>query len=842
MAQYNAIKAAVNAYIKANGRKEITGQILNSVLNATIDSLGRFFQFAGEARPDTDPGTPDQNVTYLAGVPGTYTHFNGLVIDEQEIALLMWNGEWVKHTMLIGIREVVASVDNQVGTPSVDVNYDNAELSLAFHNMKGDPGTPGAAAGFGSVTADVDANIGTPGVSVVASGSNTSKNFAFHFTNLKGQKGDTGVTSVNASVDGNTGVPYVEASLSGQVLTLAFHNMKGQQGDTGSSVDYPYTLVNNVTTNDATQGLAASMGVYLQAEIDQLELQVDGLDDTINGADNDVYNNTGESAYYNTSGSTRGNYGLGMVTPIIASPVKFNVLVTPFVRGKSAYTMKYAIVESSTTGAMTPSSQTIIQTGTIALSNVFSQYVIPLSSDHTTQANMCIALLLYSDGDSSEWVEIKGSAVNDQYNADTQRYLLLATSGLSDPFSVAWSRASSGYYAPAPTLKFKSVALTQEVEDNKTAIAQLQSDVANPMYFRHEKSVNLFNYFSQDNKSGGYYNSNATFVSQSAYMVSHPIFLRGGVTYKAVQGAGLGASSVIAIVDESNNVLGKLTGIVSDGYITITPPVDLYASFNCGNDADTKRYFMVCENSEYPAEFVAFYDYVKLNDAVAGDEEGGSRLVGKSVIFAGDSICANANGYPKLIGEKNKMNWRNEAVSGATIIDKDLVGSSFTISETDFGDGADYIILEGGTNDADRIGSILNGGEPQYYGSYDLTDYTTEFQNSTFCSAVEMLIQRVVSGFPSAHIGFIIAPKMGVTSQGYTKETNNRRAYFETIIQICHKWGVPVLNLWDECTMNPRIASHYTSGQDYLYIDGQHPTAHGYDLMTPFIEEWMKSI
>ena len=283
MAQYNAIKAAVNAYIKANGRKEITGQILNSVLNAAIDSLGKYFQFAGEARPDTDPGTPDQNVTYLAGVPGTYTHFNGLVIDEQEIALLMWNGDWVKHTMLIGIREVVASVDDQVGTPSVDVNYDNAELSLAFHNMKGNPGidgNDGAAAGFGSVTADVDANIGTPGVSVATSGDNTAKNFTFHFTNLKGQKGDTGVTSVTASVDNNTGVPYVEASLSGQTLVLAFHNMKGQQGDTGSSVDYPYTLANNVTTDDATQGLSAAMGVYLQDEIDQLELKADVLIDT----------------------------------------------------------------------------------------------------------------------------------------------------------------------------------------------------------------------------------------------------------------------------------------------------------------------------------------------------------------------------------------------------------------------------------------------------------------------------------------------------------------------------------------------------------------------------------
>ena len=101
MANYSAIKAAVNAYIKANGRKEITGSILNAVLNATIDSLGRYFQFAGGAMPTDDPGTPDQNVCYLATEPGLYVHFNNIRINNEEVALLFWNGEWVKHTIAI---------------------------------------------------------------------------------------------------------------------------------------------------------------------------------------------------------------------------------------------------------------------------------------------------------------------------------------------------------------------------------------------------------------------------------------------------------------------------------------------------------------------------------------------------------------------------------------------------------------------------------------------------------------------------------------------------------------------------------------------------------------------
>lgn len=40
---------------------------------------------------------------------------------------------------------------------------------------------------------------------------------------------------------------------------------RGFQGNTGSSVDYPYELVNNLDTDDATKGLSAAMGAYLKS-------------------------------------------------------------------------------------------------------------------------------------------------------------------------------------------------------------------------------------------------------------------------------------------------------------------------------------------------------------------------------------------------------------------------------------------------------------------------------------------------------------------------------------------------------------------------------------------------
>ena len=274
MAKYSAIKAAVNAYIKANGRKEITGSILNAVLNATIDSLGKYFQFAGVATPTTDPENPDQNVCYLAGEPGTYTNFDNIVLENEEIALLFFDGTWSKQRMLLGIQEVIATVDNTVGTPSVDVDYSEGQLELDFHNIKGQKGDTGDAAGFGTIGATIDGNIGTPGVSVQESGPATAKNLVFNFTNLKGE---TGVTSVVATIDNGVGTPTCEVSLVGQQLTLAFHNLKGEQGNTGSSVDYPFEIVNNLTTNDSTKALSAAQGVALKGEVDQLEAEVGDL-------------------------------------------------------------------------------------------------------------------------------------------------------------------------------------------------------------------------------------------------------------------------------------------------------------------------------------------------------------------------------------------------------------------------------------------------------------------------------------------------------------------------------------------------------------------------------------
>lgn len=91
-----------------------------------------------------------------------------------------------------GFGTATASIDDNVGTPSVEVTTsgpDTAKVfNFAFSNMKGntgEKGDTGDAAGFGTVSATVDANHGTPAVTVTTSGDDTAKNFAFDFKNLQ---------------------------------------------------------------------------------------------------------------------------------------------------------------------------------------------------------------------------------------------------------------------------------------------------------------------------------------------------------------------------------------------------------------------------------------------------------------------------------------------------------------------------------------------------------------------------------------------------------------------------------------------------------------------------------
>jgi len=128
-----------------------------------------------------------------------------------------------------------------------------------------------------------DITIGTvttaePGTPAAATMTGTPEAPVLNLTIPKGVAGDTPAFTVGEVTTGQPGTPVVvtiTGTAAAPVLNITIP--QGMQGNTGSSVDYPYELVNNLTTNDATKGLTAAQGKVLKDEISQLEAEMNTL-------------------------------------------------------------------------------------------------------------------------------------------------------------------------------------------------------------------------------------------------------------------------------------------------------------------------------------------------------------------------------------------------------------------------------------------------------------------------------------------------------------------------------------------------------------------------------------
>ena len=385
--------------------------------------------------------------------------------------------------------------------------------------------------------------------------------------------------------------------------------------------------------------------------------------------------------------------------------------------------------------------------------------------------------------------------------------------------------------------------------------------------------VNVFNPNDEDITSGGikYTGVIGTF---SEFLASGYIPVEYGKSYvfpayPSYFGSGNSNLNYIPCFDKNKNYLGTVQ--IASGFdntksfvkITINNAQYKYIRVNIANgnvqnqnsylsDAfHTKGNFMVLQSDAIPTEFYPYNTIIEFDEHLHVQSESITNpLFRKKVVFVGDSICAGDEGigWAGRIGNKNSMLWMNRGVSGSTITSG--LGVSVICTRDLLMYDADYVIFEGGTNDADHIGSIIGGTIPAEFGSYSDTNWGTNdagtyygFDITTFCGALEYLCKRLVTDYVGKKIGYICAHKMGAGQTDYTPEGNNRRAYFEYAMKICHKWGIPYLNLWDGCYLNPKNPAHYTSGSsDSLYKDGQHLTGHGYDYISPMIEAWMKTL
>lgn len=249
---------------------------------------------------------------------------------------------------------------------------------------------------------------------------------------------------------------------------------------------------------------------------------------------------------------------------------------------------------------------------------------------------------------------------------------------------------------------------------------------------------------------------------------------------------------------------------------------------------------MIVKDREYPSEFIPF-GYIEV--ATDSGRKQNNVLCEKTAVFLGDSLCAGTTvgtdspyynyGWGGIIGEANRMNWKNYGKNGGTITHRGADGTCIAkIADTAIAEhpNADYVIFEGGCNDADQMRDAGLGEISADYATFDTT---------TFSGALEALILKLVTAYPNAKIGYIIPQKMYKGYSDYTAKNHIHRKYFDRAVEICQKWGIPVVDIWNGSMLNPKLS---TASIYYVEENGQHLTETGYLAITPMIEAWMRNL
>lgn len=121
MGNYKQLKQAIANVIKTNGNQEITGAIMQNVLNTIVSTVGANRTFVGIANKNTNPGTPDGNVFYIAYTAGNYVNFQFgagyLTVKPGELAILYnETTDWGKFVIGMSSDGVIAlaNTTNQI--------------------------------------------------------------------------------------------------------------------------------------------------------------------------------------------------------------------------------------------------------------------------------------------------------------------------------------------------------------------------------------------------------------------------------------------------------------------------------------------------------------------------------------------------------------------------------------------------------------------------------------------------------------------------------------------------------------------------------------------------------
>ena len=110
MADYSVLKAVIDAAIKRNLAQQISGPVLNTVLNSMVSSLGVGYQYGGIVYPTSHLSPTDENFFYIAYTAGNYPTPE-FTLESGQLAIIAWDGSWSVDIIVLGTAATIAEID-----------------------------------------------------------------------------------------------------------------------------------------------------------------------------------------------------------------------------------------------------------------------------------------------------------------------------------------------------------------------------------------------------------------------------------------------------------------------------------------------------------------------------------------------------------------------------------------------------------------------------------------------------------------------------------------------------------------------------------------------------------
>lgn len=197
----------------------------------------------------------------------------------------------------------------------------------------------------------------------------------------------------------------------------------------------------------------------------------------------------------------------------------------------------------------------------------------------------------------------------------------------------------------------------------------------------------------------------------------------------------------------------------------------------------------------------------------------GYSLSGKKILILGDSInygSSWSNGFANVLMEEYPgAEVLNAAQSGKTLANNQIYSGLTLAQQNSF--VADYILINGGINDLTR--SVALG---EIAASYD----TSSLDTATMLGGLEYLFANVQNAMPTAKIVFFN------THKSKTLDLATQKNAWAKVDEICQKYGVVYVDIFNCGNYNPYIDAHKTT----FTTDGTHLTEAGYRRFWPMIK------